>query len=273
MTQKISLTDASEKLGVHYMTAYRYVRTGKLAAEKVGGQWWVAPDDLLDFETGSSSTPRSDIVPPKVADRLVAGDENGTLQLLEGAMASGAHPEEAYLDLLSPAMYIIGERWHAGELTISDEHLATTTALRVTARLGQRSVPRGRSRGSIVLAVVANDQHSVPTALLRDLLRFRGFNPVDLGANTPADSIAQTALGLGDDLVAVGLNATTPGADDIMRSTLKVLNTAVNVPVVVGGSAFRDARHIASLGSCFPTTSAREALDCFEDIHGKAKAG
>src|SRR6056297_2092647 len=37
----ISLQDAADELGVHYMTAYRYVRTGRLEAEKAGAVWQV----------------------------------------------------------------------------------------------------------------------------------------------------------------------------------------------------------------------------------------
>ena len=42
----LTLLQAADKLGVHYMTVYRYVRTGKLPATRVGGAWQVDPDDL-----------------------------------------------------------------------------------------------------------------------------------------------------------------------------------------------------------------------------------
>ena len=37
----VSLPEAAELLGVHYMTAYRYVRTGRLEARVVRGVWQV----------------------------------------------------------------------------------------------------------------------------------------------------------------------------------------------------------------------------------------
>ncbi|HVJ97152.1 MAG TPA: helix-turn-helix domain-containing protein, partial [Acidimicrobiia bacterium] len=44
---KISLQDAAERLGVHYMTAYRYVRLGHLPAERDdGGRWYVRARDV-----------------------------------------------------------------------------------------------------------------------------------------------------------------------------------------------------------------------------------
>ena len=48
----LSLRECAERLGVHYMTAYRYVRTGMLAAVKQGTEWRVASEDLESFGSG-----------------------------------------------------------------------------------------------------------------------------------------------------------------------------------------------------------------------------
>ena len=42
----LSLHEAADLLGVHYMTIYRRVRLGILPARKVGGTWLVDPADL-----------------------------------------------------------------------------------------------------------------------------------------------------------------------------------------------------------------------------------
>ena len=270
MTATISLTEASERLGVHYMTAYRYVRTGRLPAEKQGGQWHVTVDDLEAFENGEPATPapRGELIPPLLVERLLAGDENGAFQLLESTMASGAGAEEVYLDFIAPALVDIGRRWHDGEATVADEHLASSTALRVISRLGPRIGTRGRSRGNILLAVVSDDHHGLPTALLRDILRSRGFTVEDLGANTPPESIVDRARAT-DNLVAIGLCSTQPGNDDIVRVTLSALNEELDVPIVLGGGSFRDADHAGSLGECLASTSSRHALELFDEVHAE----
>jgi excisionase family DNA binding protein len=51
----ISLADAADQLGVHYMTAYRYVRTGGITAPQVDGRWLIAPSELDRFR----HTPRA----------------------------------------------------------------------------------------------------------------------------------------------------------------------------------------------------------------------
>jgi len=273
MTKTLTLTDASEHLGVHYMTAYRYVRTGRLAAVKRGGQWEVSLDDLESFgATADSAVPRTELIPPMLVERLVAADENGVFQLLESAMASGADAEEVYLDLLGVALAIIGDRWNRGNLSIAEEHLASATAMRVICRLGPRVALRGRTRGTILLATVADDHHFLPTALVRDLLRSRGFAAVDLGGNTPPESVVEQAEAIGSNLLAIGISATTPGADDTVRSMIAAITKSLEVPIVVGGYAFRDAEHITSLGPCTPSSSARDALDIFDAIHAEARS-
>jgi excisionase family DNA binding protein len=270
----ISLTEAAERLDVHYMTAYKYVRTGRLAAHKNGGQWRVDVSDLSDFESGVQETlaPRGDVIPWLIEERLLAGDENGTFRILNDAMSSGADADEVYLDLLGPAMSSIGTRWHDGEITIASEHLASSTAMRVISRLGSRLVPRGRSRGMILLATVSDDQHALPTAMIRDLLRFRGFDVEDLGANTPTTSVIERALE-SDDLIAVGLVATNSGSEHLLQATLSELNKALDVTVVVGGGAFTDFEQIARMGACVPSRSGRHALEIFERVHAELRAG
>jgi len=271
MTDPITLIDVADRLGVHYMTAYRYVRTGRLPAVKDSGQWRVFENDLAAFEARpAKAPPRKDLLPTLIEERLIAGDENGTYQLLENALASGADAEEVYLDLMSPAMVGVGRRWHEGDISIADEHVATSTALRVIARLGPRVSSRGRMKGTILLATISDDYHYLPTAMLRDLLRFRGFDVQDLGANTPPESIFDRASGLAD-LLAVGVSATSSGHDHVMRETLSKL-AGLHVPIVVGGAAFSGLDHITSLGPCIPSNSARDALSIFETIHAEARS-
>ena len=269
--ETISLTDAAERLGVHYMTAYRYVRTGRLFAAKVDGQWQVTDKDLSDFESNASAPAprRGEVIPQRLVDRLVAGDENGAFLLLEGAMASGAGAEEIYLDLISPAMVEIGARWHREELSIADEHLASATAIRLISRLGPRITSRGRTKASVLLAAVSDDYHQLPTAIMRDLLRGRGYDAIDLGANAPPDSIVERAKSM-DDLVAIGLASTAPGNDQKVSVTLSSISDTLDTPVLLGGSAFRDEEHIASLGECIPSRSARQALDLIDSIHASS---
>src|ERR1700691_5905721 len=48
----VNLKQAAALLGVHYMTVYRYVRQGRLPAERIGTEWRVSRRVLESFKTG-----------------------------------------------------------------------------------------------------------------------------------------------------------------------------------------------------------------------------
>ena len=70
-------------------------------------------------------------------------------------------------------------------------------AQRLIGRLGPRFARRGRKRGVVVLGAPPGDPHSLPTAIVGDLLRGVGFEVLDMGANAPAeDREARPPVGL-----------------------------------------------------------------------------
>ena len=276
----MSLREAAERIGVHYMTAYRYVRGGRLPARKVGSGWRVDAEDLRRLVDGEDPETRNLLqgAGPRGTHRvrleatLIAGDEAGAWGVFESAMAAGADPDELLLDMLAPSMASIGERWAAGELSISDEHRASAAALRLVSRLGPRFARRGRKRGSIVIGCVAGDRHSLPTAIMRDLLRGEGFEVIDLGADTPAESFVEACSGA-DRLVAVALCVTAPQVETSVRTTVELLRSAeVGVPVVVGGGAVVSEDAAYALGADRWSSDARSALVMFGELASARRA-
>ena len=85
-------------------------------------------------------------------------------------------------------MRSVGDGWEAGDYTVDDEHRAAGVATRVVARLGARFTARGPKRGSVILGTPPNELHGLPTAMAANVLRGRGFEVVDLGADVPEDA-------------------------------------------------------------------------------------
>ena len=259
MTTTFTLQEAADQLGVHYMTAYRYVRLGQLDAVKVGGAWQVADRAIDDFRSGATAGPvlRGERAPwaARLEDRLVDGDAQGAWGVIESAMASGADVRTVYLELLSPAMIHIGARWADGELDIASEHTATGIAMRIVGRLGPRCVRRGRSLGHIVLGAPAGESHGLATAMLGDLMRLHGWDVTDLGANTPTPSFVHAAS-RSPDVRAVGLSVINPASLSEVEACCREVRTACpEVMIVVGGSGIGDA-DVEALGADACATSA-----------------
>lgn len=232
----ISLTDAAEELGLHYMTVYRYVRTGRLYARKERGQWVVKTSDVDGLKAstaeksprsalGASASKRANLVEP-FTERLLVGDGGGCWAIVTDALNGGATPADIHALLMQPALVTVGQRWADGHITISAEHRATSTAQRLLGRLGPLFTHPGRRRGTVVIAMVAGDAHAMPSAMLADLLANQHFEVVDLGANTPIESIIDTAREC-EDLVAVGVAASLESLAPALVETMRQLRAAL----------------------------------------------
>lgn len=240
----LTLHQVAEEIGVHYMTAYRYVRLGILPAHREGRQWRVRRADLDALQAGLPSPALEGRAPweDRLFSRLVDGDEPGAWWVLEAALAAGHDPADIVTGMLAPALERVGREWEAGELGISDEHAASIVASRVLGRLGSRSWRRGASRGAFVVGGTASELHGLPLAMAAELTRLAGFQTLDLGPRLPAEAFAAAARSV-ERLVAVGVGVTTTGHEDEARQTVAALKAAVAVPVILGGAgiANRDA--------------------------------
>ncbi len=269
-----TLHEVADQLGAHYMTVYRYVRTGRLPAHKSGPQWHVRPEDLAAFVSAGSepaSRPRRgdrSQARRRVEHRLLAADEGGAWQILQGALASGADPVELHTELLIPSLQSIGQRWADGEISILEEHRATAVATRLVARLGPLFKSPGRSRGIAAIGAVAGDGHALTSAIVADLLRVAGFEVIDLGANTPPESFAEVARDV-DGVRLVGVSASSPGSHDNARLAIAAIrDVAPDVVILVGGNAIADAATATDMGADGYARSPQEILATVEALLG-----
>jgi excisionase family DNA binding protein len=265
----IGLNDAASRLGVHYMTVYRYIRTGRLPAVKVAGEWRVEQCDVDRLRrqepVARGRGSRRSWATSRMIDRLLAGDEVGAWNVAESALASGADPADVHLELLAPALRAIGERWEAGDVDVGDEHRASVVARRLIGRLGPQFARRGRKRGVVVLGAVAGERHEIPVAMVADQLRGTGFEVVDLGADTPAASFSATARKLGP--VCVLVSVTGSGHEAAVAEAVGSLRSAVCSALLVGGAAVPHEQAALALGSDrWSGLDARQVVAAVEDV-------
>jgi excisionase family DNA binding protein len=289
----LTLAEAAQELGVHYMTVYRYVRTGRLPARQVGGEWQIEPADLARLRArapgpargarargAQGQDVRAEGAPARAGlklwqeqfeARLVAGDEPGSWALIEAVLAAGMKPDESLLELVALAMQSIGTHWQRGELSIADEHRASAVSARLIARLGSRFGRRGVKRGTVVLAAPAGELHGLPVSIGANLLRWRGFNVVELGADTPPEALVEAVAneaGTGGGPLAVGIVSTLTGQQPSVESSVTEVHRAhPGVPVLLGGAAVVDAAQARRLGADVYTGKRGDVLvDALEAI-------
>ena len=267
----LTLHEAAAELGVHYMTAYRYVRLGQLDAVKRSGTWRVSRAELDRFraepaEEPAERAPRGRVDwGQRMQSRLVAGDAGGAWSVIESALAAGSTPARVYTEVISPALVNIGERWAAGELDISVEHRATGIVQRIIGRLGPQFVRRGRSRGSVVIGAPSGERHGLVVSMLSDLVRAAGWEVSDIGADSPASSFVSAARETRS--AAVVVSVTHADSLESCRDTVLAIREAEpDMPVIVGGRGIASRAVAASVGADHHSAGLDDLLDLLDQV-------
>jgi excisionase family DNA binding protein len=256
----LTINEAAQRLGVHYMTVYRYIRLGMLPARKEGSEWRIDPADLKRLDTSPSVPARKRSAPwhTRLQARMLAGDEAGSWGVTEAAIRSGMEPRDFYCDVLTPVLHTIGELWQNGEIGVEDEHLASNVASALIGRLGPRFASRGRTKGTVVIAMPAGERHDLGLAMLGDILRSDGYRVLNLGADTPASALV-AALRDVDDISAIALSVVNSERLDTAATSIVAVRESVGaVPVLAGGAAVPDEQSAHQLGADGWAGDARE---------------
>jgi len=261
-SQEITLEEAAELLRVHYMTVYKYVRTGRIRAERRQGRWVIDSSDLEAFHD-SSDAPQARSAPgpgagpaqrwagraKRLMARMIAGDGPGSWSIIESSLVSGS-PSDMYLQLLAPALRQVGDGWSRGDVSIADEHRATAVALGLAGRLSPLFVRRGPSRAAtVLLAGAEGDTHMVPLLMVADALRAEGWSIVNLGADVPRAELLATARTTSH-LRAVGISLSSEHRAASTAKNIRALRDACpDVPVLLGGPAAESEQLARELGA------------------------
>jgi excisionase family DNA binding protein len=239
----LTLQEAADRLRVHYMTAYRWVRRGALPAFKAGGRLRVRAGDLeqfarereVDVALRSAGTGRRDWDRHvgRLHTMLVGGETTEASNLVTKVVADGASATDVYIHLIAPAMYRIGDDWEAGRIGVATEHRATEIATRLVTRLGESFRRRGPRRGTAVTMTPAGEHHVLGTAMVADYLRGLGYAVHHLGADLPLIEATDFLGSVQTDVVCVSITcASTPG---VVRGLVRAVDDLGDGRVVVGG--------------------------------------
>ncbi len=137
-------------------------------------------------------------------------------------------------EILAPAMREIGDKWHAGEMTVAQEHLASEVLAAAAAEMLRLVRVEDRER-TAVLACFADEDHAFPLYGVAFRMVQWGYRPVVLGLRTPPEAVADAVERLRPSLV--GLSVTVvPSARRAKELVPGYARACGAVPWVVGGA-------------------------------------
>lgn len=263
----MTLQEAADRIGVHYMTVYRYVRLGRLAATKEGTSWVVTEEDLEAFLEGASTPRARSDWAGDFENLLVAGDPAAAWVLIEDALGSSFTPAEVHLEIILPAMRAIGTRWMDDEIGIAEEHLATAVARRCVSRLSPRFHRRGITRGTVVVAMGPGEWHQLGAEVLADLLRGENYQVLFLGANTPPAATALAVRRAGDPIACCV--AAFQSTASLSKTAEAIRAVSPDTPIILGGPAVQSEAHALELGGTHHAADLPTTVELVESLRGQ----
>ncbi|RKG80253.1 MerR family transcriptional regulator [Corallococcus exercitus] len=194
-----------------------------------------------------------DVPPPPVPDRseerLGARPEEWRAEVMAAAEAydqprvarvldevlAALPPLKAFEDVLVPVQREVGDAWHAGALSVAQEHLVTQVVRERLVSL-LHGAPRGGRRHA-VLACFPDEEHEIGLLGAALRLRYAGMRVTLLGQRVPAHDLSETVARAKPDVV--GLSAVMNRGATVFEDVLTRLQGALpkGLPLWVGGPA------------------------------------
>jgi methanogenic corrinoid protein MtbC1 len=207
-----------------------------------------------EFMNGATPPP----APPAASDEwpeacrfeaaLLAGHQHAACEIVQDCFAGGRSLVNVERYVIQPALYRIGERWRANQITVAREHMATAIAQSVMTVGLLQSPPPAAIGKRIVLACVAGNQHAIGVRMVADAFQFSGWDVEYLGADVPIAAIVHHSAECKPDII--GLSVAFPQQLRIVKEILTRLNGrfgATRPPVIIGGYAINCFEHLAEM--------------------------
>lgn len=237
----MDLEAAAAVLGVHYQTAYRWVRNGVLPAVRVGLGYELDPD-VVEAVRQERQRRRPRCADPgvdwreqhtRLAWSLEDGDEPAARAQLEVLQGEGATPLDLCERVIAPAIGRLEEQRARGVVLPAEVLAAADLCERL---VGSIAAPlRGRPRGLAVVASPVGEEHRLPSLMATAALRGSRWRVQHLGSGVPARDLVEFVDETEPALVVLSTTLRTGAAEEFCRE----VSESTKVPVVAGGSGER----------------------------------
>lgn len=213
-----------------------------LAAAKAGFQ------EMADFpfspRTSQSPWPEAH----EFIQALLNANHFGAQQIVDRCLAAGKHLVDIEIHVIQPALYEIGEKWQANQVTVAQEHLATAITQALMSVSLQKMSPLPKLNKRILLACVEGNHHAVGLQMVADAFLLAGWDVEYLGANVPTKSLIQQTSHWKPDLI--GLSVSFPHQIKTAKSVILALSNCFGIQrpaVMIGGLAFNRFKELANV--------------------------
>ena len=169
---------------------------------------------------------------------LITGHRTTCLSIVQGLLDRHIDIYDLYVLLFQKSMYEVGEMWEMNRISVAVEHLATAITESLLSLVYPRIFAADHIGRKAVIACVANEYHQIGGKMVADIFELHGWDGYFLGANTPPDELIRLIDDKKPNLLGLSL-AVYFNLDNLLRVVEMVRATFQDLPILVGGQAFR----------------------------------
>lgn len=223
----------------------RLLRRAKLAGRSIGQISGLPTDELVrqlredEAEEARAPEPaaeRGDPAHQLQLDALAAVDAMDAAGLEQVLRRAGTvlGAERALEAVIAPTLTVVGERWHAGGLSVAHEHAASAVVRQVAGDL-LRAASDDPDRPLALFATPAGERHELGALMAAVIAATHGWRVLYLGADVPTGDIARAAQRHRAGVVAVSVVSREQASH--VSSELRSLRAALpsDTTLIVGG--------------------------------------
>jgi RNA polymerase sigma-70 factor (ECF subfamily) len=141
-------------------------------------------------------------------------------------------------DVLAPAMHSIGGLWRADQITVADEHLATSICHRLLAEISPalQSAPAD-SRETVLLLCPERERHTLGLLMVDAVLHGAGYRTLLLGNGVPGAALSAALLRHQPAVVALSSTVAPPAS--LVATANLIHETLPPSKLITGGATAR----------------------------------
>lgn len=174
-----------------------------------------------------------------MVDAVVELDEEKAIELANRAIKENMNLMDVIEKGFAKGIRKVGELWEEGEFFLP-ELMRGAQIMQNCLDLLVPHLQKGTeeiSLGTVVLATIEGDIHSIGKTIVGTMLRAYGFEVYDLGADVPVEKIIEVAIEKDADIIGVSaLLTTTMFGQKKVIEALKEKNLLDKFKVILGGA-------------------------------------
>lgn len=173
--------------------------------------------------------------------KILEGNSAEAIRLVSKAAADGLGPQAIYMQVLLPAQREVGRLWHAGELSVAQEHMVTAVTQRAMSVVISQASPAPANGHTAVVAAISGNVHDIGLRALADMYQLAGWRVIYAGSDVPMLDLPAMLGFYEADLLMIGATLGThiPRVEQAIAAIRERCERPVRI--LVGGAAFDDA--------------------------------